>query len=328
VSGVFVVGSINMDVVATADRHPRSGETVTGEELHFVPGGKGANQAVAAHRADAQTRLVGRLGEDDFGDRLEAFLRDEGLDLDHVERAPKLPTGTAVVTVAGSQNTIVVVPGANSALRPRDAQELPIATGDVVVAQFEVPLETVEAAFLHGREQGATTVLNPSPAMPCSPRLLGLADVLVMNQTELGFVSHAQTAAVERDSDIVAAARKLRAQDSQVIVTTLGADGAVAVDREEVIRIEGRSVDAVDSTGAGDCFTGNLAAELSRKAPVSAALETANMAASLCVQSFGAGPSMPRLAEVRSLIGRRDPGQQRLNAEAGTLRTRQLEPPC
>jgi ribokinase len=122
VSRVFVVGSINMDVVATADRHPRSGETVTGEELNLVPGGKGANQAVAAHRAGAETRLVGRLGEDDFGDRLEAFLRDEGLDLDHVERAPKLPTGTALVTVAGSQNTIVVVPGANGALRPSDVQ--------------------------------------------------------------------------------------------------------------------------------------------------------------------------------------------------------------
>jgi ribokinase len=312
VSRVFVVGSINMDVVATADRHPRSGETVTGGELHFVPGGKGANQAMAAHRADAETWLVGRLGEDHFGDRLEAFLREGGLHLDHVEREPKLPTGTALVTVAGSQNTIVVVPGANSALGPHDVRALPIATGDVVVAQFEVPLETVEAAFLHGREQGATTVLNPSPAMPCSPRLLGLADVLIVNETELGFFADAETAALETDDDIVAAARNLRARDSQVIVTTLGADGAIAVDRDEVMRIEGRRVDVVDSTGAGDCFTGNLAAGLSRNAPISAALETANVAASLGVQSFGAGPSMPRLAEVRSLIGRRDPGQQLL----------------
>lgn len=298
-SRVFVVGSINMDVVATADRHPRLGETVTGEELHFFPGGKGANQAVAAHRADAETRLVGRLGEDDFGDRLEAFLRDAGLALDHVEREPKLPTGTALVTVAGSQNTIVVVPGANGALRPGDVQALPIAPGDVVVAQFEVPLETVEAALRHGRKEGATTVLNPSPAIPCSPRLLELADVLVVNETELRFFSDAQTDALEGEGDI-AAARGLRARDSQVIVTTLGADGAVTVDREEVTRIEGRRVDAVDSTGAGDCFTGNLAAELSRRAPVSAALTTANVAASLCVQSFGAGPSMPWLAAVRA----------------------------
>jgi ribokinase len=171
----------------------------------------------------------------------------------------------------------------------------------VVVAQFEVPLETVEAALRRGREEGATTVLNPSPAMPSSPpRLLGLADVLVVNETELGFLGDAQADALEGEGHIVEAARGFRARDSQVIVTTLGADGAVAVDGEEVIRIEGRRVDAVDSTGAGDCFTGNLAAELSRKAPVSAALATANVAASLCVQSFGAGPSMPRLAEVRA----------------------------
>lgn len=301
-SSVFVVGSINMDVVATADRHPRSGETVTGGELHLFPGGKGANQAVAAHRAEAETRLVGRLGEDDFGDRLEAFLRDEGLDLGHVEREPKLSTGTALVTVAGSQNTIVVVPGANGALRPGDIQALPIAPGDVVIAQFEVPLETVEAALRRGRKERATTVLNPSPAMPSCPRLLGLADVLVVNEAELGFLGDAQADALEGEGHIVEAARRFRARDSQVIVTTLGADGAVAVDREEVIRIEGRRVDAVDSTGAGDCFTGNLAAELSRKAPVSAALATANVAASLCVQSFGAGPSMPRLAEVRAAV--------------------------
>jgi ribokinase len=302
VGSVFVVGSINMDVVATADRHPRSGETVTGEELQFLPGGKGANQAVAAHRAQAETRLVGRLGEDHFADQLEAFLRDAGLNLDYVEREPKLPTGTALVTVAGSQNTIVVVPGANGALGPRDVQALPMAPGDVVVAQLEVPVETVEAALRHGRKEGATTVLNPSPVMPFSPELLGLADVLVVNETELAFLGDAQTDASEGEGDIVGAARGLRARDSQVIVTTLGSDGAVAFDGDEVIRIEGRRVDAVDSTGAGDCFTGNLAAELSRKAPVPAALATANVAASLCVQSFGAGPSMPRLAEVRAVI--------------------------
>jgi ribokinase len=301
VNSVFVVGSMNMDVVASVDRHPRSGETVIAEELRFVPGGKGANQAVAAHRADAETWLVGRLGKDHFGDRLEAFLRDAGLDLHHVGREPKLATGTALITVAGSQNTIVVVPGANGALRPGDVLALPVATGDVVVAQFEVPLETVEAALRLGREAGATTLLNPSPAMPAGAGLLELADVLVVNETEAALFSDAHPDAPEGEGDIVAAARNLRARDSQTIVTTLGPDGAVAIDEEDVIRIEGRRVDALDSTGAGDCFTGNLAAELSRRTPVSAALATANAAASLCVQRFGAGPSMPRLAEVRAV---------------------------
>jgi ribokinase len=301
-SRVFVVGSINMDVVATTDRHPRPGETVAGAELHLVPGGKGANQAVAAHRAKAETVMVGRLGEDDFGDQLEAFLLEEGLDLAYVERKPELPTGTALVTVAGSQNTIVVVAGANGALGPDDALALPLTADDVVVAQFEVPLETVEAALRHGRRQGTTTMLNPSPAQECPSGLLEQVDVLVVNETELAFLASVDAATLDSDEDVVAAARKLRGRESQLIVTTIGDAGALALDRDEVIRVEGRPVEALDSTGAGDCFTGNLAADLSRGAPVSAALETANVAASLCVQSLGAGVSMPRLTEVRDAV--------------------------
>jgi ribokinase len=302
VSRVFVVGSINIDVVATTERHPRPGETVSGTELHFVPGGKGANQAVAAHRAEAETVMVGRLGEDDFGDQLEAFLREEGLDLAHVRREAELPTGTALVTVAGPQNTIVVVAGANGALGAGEALALPFTSEDVVLAQFEVPLDTVEAALSHGRRQGATTVLNPSPTQECPPGLLGQADVLVVNEIELAFLASADETALESDDDVAAAARGLRTRESQLIVTTLGDAGVLALDRDEVIRVEGRPVEAVDSTGAGDCFTGNLAAELSRDAPLSAAVETANVAASLCVQSFGAGVSMPRLAEVRAAV--------------------------
>jgi ribokinase len=302
VSRVFVVGSINIDVVATTERHPRPGETVSGTELHFVPGGKGANQAVAAHRAEAETVMVGRLGEDDFGDQLEAFLREEGLDLAHVRREAELPTGTALVTVAGPQNTIVVVAGANGALGAGEALALPFTSEDVVLAQFEVPLDTVEAALSHGRRQGATTVLNPSPAQECPPGLLEQADVLVVNEIELAFLASADETALESDDDVAAAARGLRTRESQLIVTTLGDAGVLALDRDEVIRAEGRPVEAVDSTGAGDCFTGNLAAELSRDAPLSAAVETANVAASLCVQSFGAGVSMPRLAEVRAAV--------------------------
>lgn len=301
-SRVFVVGSINMDVVATTDRHPRPGETVAGAELHLVPGGKGANQAVAAHRAKAETVMVGRLGEDDFGDQLEAFLLEEGLDLAYVERKPELPTGTALVTVAGSQNTIVAVAGANGALGPDDALALPLTADDVVVAQFEVPPETVEAALRHGRRQGTTTMLNPSPAQECPSGLLEQVDVLVVNETELAFLASVDVATLDSDDDVVAAARKLRARESQLIVTTIGEAGALALDRDEVIRVAGRPVEALDSTGAGDCFTGNLAADLSRGAPVSTALEVANVAASLCVQSFGAGVSMPRLAEVRDAV--------------------------
>jgi ribokinase len=296
------VGSINMDVVATADRHPRPGETVPGSELGFSEGGKGANQAVASSRAGAETVMVGRLGDDDFGRRLEAFLRDEGLDLEHVASESGAPTGTAVVTVADSESTIVVVPGANAALTPTDVQALPVEAGDVVVAQFEVSLETVEAALRRARDQGAATILNPAPALECEPRLLDLADVLVVNETELAFLGPGAAESFESRDALIGAARELRSHESQILVVTLGRAGALALDRGEVIEIDGRRVDAVDATGAGDCFVGFLAAQLSRDEPLRAALSTANVAASVCVQSSGAGVSMPTLEEVRATV--------------------------
>jgi ribokinase len=301
-SRVFVVGSINMDVVVTSERHPRPGETVPGSKLNFMEGGKGANQAVAASRAGADTLMVGRLGEDDFGRRLEAFLRDEDIDLEHVASEASVASGTAVVTVAGSDSTIVVVPGANGALAPEHVSTLPMAAEDLVVAQFETPLETVEAALRRARAQGATTILNPAPARECGPQVVSLADVLVVNETELVFLSKTEHRAGESRNRLIAAVRELRARESQAVVVTLGGAGALAIDREAVIEIEGRRVDAVDATGAGDCFVGNLAAGMSRAEPLPAALETANVAASLCVQSFGAGVSMPRLEEVRAAV--------------------------
>ena len=301
-SRVFVVGSINMDVVATADRHPRPGETVPGSKLGFSEGGKGANQAVASSRAGAETVMVGRLGDDDFGRRLEAFLRDEGLDLEHVESESGVPTGTAVVTVADSESTIVVVPGANAALTPTHVQALPVEAGDVVVAQFEVPLETVEAALRRAHDQGAATILNPAPALECESRLLDLADVLVVNETELAFLVPGAAESFESRDALIDAARRLRSRDAQTMVVTLGKAGALALEREEVIEIDGRRVDPVDATGAGDCFVGFLAAQLSRDESLRAALSTANVAASLCVQSSGAGVSMPTLEEVRAAV--------------------------
>ena len=301
-SRVFVAGSINMDVVATADRHPRPGETVPGSELDFSEGGKGANQAVAASRAGAETVMVGRLGDDDFGRRLEAFLSGEGLDMEHVASESRLPTGTAVVTVADSESTIVVVPGANAALTPAHVQTLPVEAGDVLVAQFEISLETVEAALRRAHERGAAAILNPAPALECEPRLLDLADVLVVNETELAFLAPGAAESLESRDALLDAARELRSGESQTVVVTLGKAGALALDREEVIEIDGRRVDPVDATGAGDCFVGSLAARLTAGDPLRAALATANVAASLCVQSSGAGVSMPTLEEVRAAV--------------------------
>ncbi len=181
---VFVAGSINMDVVATADRHPRVGETVAGRQVLYFPGGKGANQAVAASRLGVKTTLIGRLGKDSFGAELKTFLGDQGIDLGHVQETMEAHTGTAIITVAEADNTIVVIPGANALVSADDVGVVPLAKGDVAVSQFEIPLPTIAAFFRRAREAGVITVLNPAPAQKMSDQLLALVDILVLNETE------------------------------------------------------------------------------------------------------------------------------------------------
>src|SRR5206468_2112991 len=183
---VFVAGSINMDVVATADRHPRVGETVAGRQVLYFPGGKGANQAVAAARLGAQTTLIGRVGKDSFGGELKTFLSDQGIALGHVKETAAAHTGTAIITVAEADNTIVVIPGSNALLSAEDVAAVPLTEGDVAVSQFEIPLPTIAAFFQRARSAGATTLLNPAPAQKMSADLLALVDILVLNETEPG----------------------------------------------------------------------------------------------------------------------------------------------
>jgi ribokinase len=292
ISKVIVVGSINMDIVAVGDRHPRPGETVSGRELHLLPGGKGANQAVAACRGGAVTHMVGRLGDDAFAGELREFLRLEGIDLDQVNTV-KGSSGTALIMVAGGENTIVVVKGANDRLAPADVLNLPIVSGDVVLAQFEVPPATIAAAFEIARARGASTILNPAPAEVCDARLLELTDLLLVNESELCTLLGLPAVNEMSPAAAVDAAHELRDGAEQVVVVTLGAAGAVALAGDQVIEIEGHRVDVVDTTGAGDCFAGNLAAELGRGSNLEKAMRTANRAASLCVQKLGAGVSMP-----------------------------------
>jgi ribokinase len=186
---VFVAGSINMDVVATADRHPRIGETVAGTAVLYFPGGKGANQAVAAAKLGTPTTLIGRLGKDAFGDQLKAFLAAEGIDLSFVQQTSQAHTGTAIITVANADNTIVVIPGANALVSAADVEAPVLAKGDIAVSQFEIPLPAISAFFKRARAAGATTILNPAPAIEFSRELLDLVDILILNETELGFLT-------------------------------------------------------------------------------------------------------------------------------------------
>jgi len=299
---VFVAGSINMDVVATAERHPQVGETVAGKEVLYFPGGKGANQAVAAAKLGARTALIGRLGKDGFGAELRAFLESQGVDISQVADTPEAPTGTAIITLANADNTIVVIPGANGLVSPEDVAHTLLAQGDVAVSQFEIPLPAITAFFHKARAVGALTILNPAPARICESSLLDLVDILVLNETELGLLAHTRLHEDEDITRIVDAARSLDTGCPKIICVTLGSRGVLAIMGKDQHLIAGRKVKAVDTTGAGDCFVGALAAQLASEAALYDALVYANAAASICVQRMGAAPSMPNPTEVSEAL--------------------------
>ena len=294
---VFVAGSINMDVVATAERHPKIGETIAGREVLYFPGGKGANQAVSAAKLGAKTTLIGRLGKDSFGRELRGFLAAQGVNLDLVQDSDA-HTGTAIITLANSDNTIVVIPGANGLVTPEDVSTVALAKGDIAVSQFEIPQPSVSAFFKHARTTGATTILNPAPAMAFSQELLDLVDVLILNETELGLLARTESHDGNDVARIIDAAKIVQGGGHRIVCVTLGKRGVLALIDGQQQTIEGRAVKAVDTTGAGDCFVGAVAAQLAAKKSISDALKYANAAASICVQRMGAAPSMPTAAEV------------------------------
>ena len=299
---VYVAGSINMDVVATADRHPKVGETVAGQQVLYFPGGKGANQAVAASRLGARTTLIGRLGKDSFGAELKAFLGGQGIDLGYVQETAEAHTGTAIITVAAADNTIVVIPGSNALVSADDVSVVPLVKGDVAVSQFEIPLPSIAAFFRRARAAEATTLLNPAPAQKFGRELLELVDILVLNETELGFLAGTELSDSDEAVRIIDVARQLQAHADQTICVTLGKRGVLALAGQEEFPVPGRVVKAVDTTGAGDCFVGALAAQLADEVPLRTALAFANAAASISVQRMGAGPSMPTAAEVAAVL--------------------------
>ena len=206
---VFVAGSIIMDVVATAPRHPQIGETVLGHGMFFFPGGKGANQAVAAARLGASTSLIGRIGRDAFGGELKTFLSAQDIDLGCVLDTDGAPTGSAVIVVAENDNAIVVVPAANAELSVSDVERADLARGDVLLAQLEIPLPTITAFFARGRAIGARTILNPAPAVAFDRALFALADLVILNETELAASTLRAVNATTPPAELAAAARAL-----------------------------------------------------------------------------------------------------------------------
>ncbi|MEU9604168.1 ribokinase [Streptomyces sp. NPDC048057] len=288
---IVVLGSTNMDLVAYVAHPPKRGETVTGRAFRTVPGGKGANQAVAAARAGGDVALIGAVGADPFGERLRHALEASGVDTDLL-RTAEGPSGTAHVVVDDDGgNAIVVVPGANgtvTALSPGD--ETLIAAADLLLLQLELPLSAVLDGAAAARRHGVRTVLTPAPVQPLPPELLAVTDLLVPNEHE--------AARLTGVADPRAAARALLRQVPEVVIT-LGAAGCLHARRDgEPIAVPAPRVTAVDTTGAGDTFTGALAVALGEGRPVREALRWASCAAALCVQREGASTSMPYRPEI------------------------------
>jgi ribokinase len=305
---VCVIGSSNLDFAVSVPRLPGVGETVSGGTLVTSPGGKGANQAVAARRLGAEVAFVTLLGADAMGDRLAAALAEAGLPPGPIERTRETPTGVALIAVdPAGRNQIAVAPGANHQLTPDRARRHAdvVAGAEVVLLQLETPIDTVRWALTEARRLGKRSVLNPAPArvLPLPADLLPLVDYLTPNEIEVGLLTDRQ---VRSPDDAEAAGRVLVDRGVSTVVVTLGEAGAVAVRASGAIRVSAFPVDAIDTVGAGDAFSGGLAACLAAGAPVEDALLVASAAAALTCTRRGAVDAMPTREEVRALMDRHD----------------------
>jgi ribokinase len=292
---LVVVGSINMDLVTVAQRFPAPGETLLGERFLSVHGGKGGNQAVAAARLGAEVHIVGAVGSDDFAQPLCDALASEGIDIGHVARIENCGSGTASITVAGGENSIIVVPGANAQLTPphvASAQDV-IARADAVLVQMEIPLETVEATLRIACQERVPVILNPAPAQRLPTEWLKLARYITPNQHELAILLGG-----DPDMDF----RDLMRRSPCPVVLTRGAEGAWFREEGEPQHQSGFELEAVDSTGAGDTFNAALAVYLHEGLPI--AVRKACAAAALSVTRLGARGGMPHPAEVEALLAR------------------------
>jgi ribokinase len=293
---IVVVGSLNMDLVVRSPRHPRPGETLLGSEFHTFPGGKGANQAVAAARLGGQVKMIGRVGADAFGKSLIQTLANDGVDTSQVKQIGAA-TGVALITVDDAgQNTIVVVPGANGELSPPDllAAESAFEGASVVVMQLEIPLLTVTFAADLAHRHGARVILNPAPAQQLGSTLLKQVDVLVPNQPEAALLTGSALAGE--------AARQLLAAGVHSVIVTMGEDGVLIAEDETQAHLAAHRVTVVDTTAAGDAFVGAFAVALAEGRSTREAAAWGNAAGALAVTRSGAQPSLPTRAELERFL--------------------------
>ena len=299
---VVVVGSLNMDLVTRASRLPRAGETLIGQSFSTVPGGKGANQAVASARLGAEVAMIGCVGSDAYGLQLRDALLVEGIDCQAVSCVDGSSGVALIVVDDSSQNAIVIVAGSNGELTPASLQaaDAVLQAADVIVCQLEVPLETVGYALKRGRELGKTVILNPAPASgPLPAQWYASIDYLIPNESEATALSGVTVDSL--DSAKLAAAQLIKAGAAKVIIT-LSAQGALFSDGNRVEHLAAPNVKAVDTTAAGDTFVGGFAAALAHGKSEAEAIRFGQVAAALSVTRAGAQPSIPTLHDVQGFV--------------------------
>lgn len=289
---IAVVGSINMDLVVTADRLPGTGETITGKDLQYLPGGKGANQAAAAAKLGAEVQMFGCVGDDDLGKSLLANLANVGVGIAHIKIVPGVTSGTALITVGGGDNTIVVIPGANAHVNRAyiDSIKEELLQADIIMLQHEIPQETNEYVAELGYQNGKTVILDPGPARPMSEQLLDRVSCLTPNEHETAVI-------FGTDADL----EELLRQYPEKLIITQGDKGVSFCTTDGgLLHFPAADVDVVDTTGAGDTMSGALAFMLSRGYNLAEAVRFANYAAAFSVERYGAQTGMPTYEEVLS----------------------------
>ncbi|MFN3491102.1 MAG: ribokinase [Anaerolineales bacterium] len=305
---ILVIGSLNADLVVKSARFPQPGETISGEDLQIIPGGKGANQAVAAAKQGASVVMVGRVGNDSFAPFLVDNLKKNNIDTSHVLETDSA-TGTAIIVVDSSgQNSIVLSAGANGKVTPQDVDSAPDAK--ILLLQFEIPMETVLHAAKKYKSKNTTVILNPAPAKEISDELLSHVDILIPNESELSLLSKQQVTDVKSAES---AAKELLKYGIQTSIVTLGKNGALIVTGNQVTQVKAYQVAVVDTTAAGDSFIGGFASKLLESANLLAdlqeqalalqnAVQYANACGALATTKFGAQPSIPTKEEVEKFI--------------------------
>ena len=297
---ILVVGSANADLVVRVPHTPKPGETVIGGDFETLPGGKGANQAVAAARLGANTHFAGCIGDDSFGKFLRETLTQAGIQIDHLHEHPQKGTGTAFITVADNgQNSIVVAPAANFAFTPDKVEALKplLSQTDVILLQLEIPLETVAAMLQMARSSGVTTILDAGPARTLPREVLRLADVVSPNETE---AAHLTGTPVSSLDDARRAAAELLELGAPEVVLKLGAGGTLHA-KDTFLHVPAFSINAIDTVAAGDAFTAGLALKWGLE-PLPQALRFANACGAVASTVRGAQPSMPTRAAVEEFL--------------------------